>query len=164
VTSDYMDFECMHCGKLFERTWLHVSRGFERVHYNSPASLDDVEIKDAEGIGTFCSMRCLRLGSPAVMRQEGVPIPGVRPGIGPIEQCAKCLRLVDMSDWHLTYTEGCCEEQVGSIKILDSTTLRCFAATVRRGTIGRRCLRLSLPRSNEVDPASRTSASPWHYG
>lgn len=37
------------------------------------------------------------------MEREEVPIR--RPGIGPVESCAKCGGPVDMSEFHLTYIE-----------------------------------------------------------
>lgn len=119
MTTDWMEFECMHCGQMFTRKWYDLSRAFERVHFLSPLSLDEVEIEDAEGIGVFCSQQCLDAGRVPVMRDEGVPIPAVRPGIGPIESCAKCSGPVDMSDWHLTYTDGCLEQENDAVNILD---------------------------------------------
>jgi hypothetical protein len=104
---------------MFTRKWYDLSRAFERVHYLSPLSLDEVEIEDAEGIGVFCSQGCLDAGRAPVMNADGVSIPAVRPGIGPIESCAKCSGPVDMSEWHLTYTDGCLEEVHGGVKYLD---------------------------------------------
>ncbi len=119
MPNDWMEFECMNCGKMFTRKWYDLSRTYERVHYKSPTLLDEVEIEDAEGIGTFCSQQCLDVGRAPVMRDEGVPIPSARPGIGPVESCAKCSGPVDMSDWHLTYTDGCLEEDCGGVKTLE---------------------------------------------
>jgi DNA-directed RNA polymerase subunit N (RpoN/RPB10) len=108
--AEYMDFECMTCGKLFERRWFGLDRAFERVHFQSPTGYDEVEVADAEGIGVYCSRGCLNAGRPVLMKEEGVPIPPVRPGMGPIERCAKCAGPVDTSDWHLTYTDSENEE------------------------------------------------------
>jgi hypothetical protein len=119
MMSEYMTFECMQCSKLFERKWYEVSRAFERVHFMSPTRYDEVEVAYSEGIGEFCSQACLNLGLPTIMEQQCVPIPAVRPGIEPIESCAKCSGPVDMSDWHLTYTSGCFEDTGSGIKILD---------------------------------------------
>ncbi len=119
MATDWMSFECMHCGKMFTRKWYELSRAFERVHFLSPLSLDEVEIEDSEGIGVFCSQECLAVERAPVMRDEGVPIPAVRPDIGPIESCAKCSGPVDMSDWHLTCTDGCLVEERDGLQILD---------------------------------------------
>ncbi len=120
MTTDWMDFECMYCRKMFTRKWHDLSKAFERVHYLSPPSLHEVEIDGAHSIGVFCTQGCLDLGRAALMDTEGVPIPTVRPGIGPVESCAKCSGPVDMSDWHLTYTEGCLiEEPEGKSRILE---------------------------------------------
>jgi hypothetical protein len=114
-----MDFECMHCRKMFTRKWFDLGKAFERVHYLSPLSLDEVEIEDADSIGVYCTQECLNSGRAALMNSEGVPIPTVRPGIGPVESCAKCSGPVDMSDWHLTYTEGCQMEERGGVRIVE---------------------------------------------
>lgn len=114
MTFECMDFECMTCGKMFEWRWFDIGRSFERVHFSSPDALDQVEISGAESIGIFCSRGCLDARRLAVMQEQGVPIPARRPGIGPVEHCAKCAGPVDMSDWHLTYTDGVYQdEQVG---------------------------------------------------
>lgn len=102
----------------FPETWYDLSRALERVHYKSPWSLDEVEVQASEGIGVFCSQLCLDAGREAVMNASGVPIPAVRPGIGPVESCAKCARPVDMSDWHLTYTDGCLEEKGDEVRVI----------------------------------------------
>ncbi|WP_125477820.1 hypothetical protein [Caballeronia terrestris] len=39
-----------------------------------------------------------------VMKRENTPIR--RPGIGPIELCARCQGVVDMSHFHLTYLKS----------------------------------------------------------
>jgi len=50
MTTNWMDFECMHCGKMFTRTWHELSKAFERVQYRSPQAPDEVEIESADGI------------------------------------------------------------------------------------------------------------------
>lgn len=116
----FMDFECMHCSKLFERRWFDIGAAFERVHYGARDGYDEVEVGRSEGIGVFCSRACLESGQRQVMATEGVPIPSVRPGIGPIERCAICDGVVDMSDWHLTYTDSEMEEQCfGEVEVID---------------------------------------------
>lgn len=119
MTTNWMEFECMHCRNMFTRKWYDLSKAFERVHYLSPLSLDEVKIEGSDSIGVFCMQECLDAGRAALMNTEGVPIPAIRPGIGPVESCAKCLGPVDMSDWHLTYTEGCLMEEREEVKILE---------------------------------------------
>jgi hypothetical protein len=120
----FMDFECMHCGKLFQRRWFDIGAAFERVHYEARGGYDEVEVGYGEGVGVFCSRACLESGRPQVMATEGVPIPSVRPGIGPIEKCAICDGVVDMSDWHFTYTDGQMEEQsFGAVEVIDNAYL-----------------------------------------
>jgi len=111
MTTDYMEFECMACSKMFSRLWFDISRSYDRVHYKHPRAPDEVEVSMSEGIGIFCSAACLEASRDRVMRDQGVLIPRVRPGIEPIECCAKCAGPVDMSDWHLTFSEALLEEQ-----------------------------------------------------
>jgi hypothetical protein len=135
MATAYMTFECMACGRMFERRWFDISREYERVHYKSPGALDEVEISRAESVGVFCSQACLNVGRGGVMQKQRVPIPPVRPGIGPVETCAKCSGPVDMSDWHLTYTNGECEEQEFSVSVLELD----YVAVVCKG-----CLPMTL--------------------
>jgi hypothetical protein len=94
----FMNFECMDCCKLFD-----ISAGFERLHYNPQSGYSEIVVDDAEGIGVFCSRACLESGRIQVMATQGVPIPRVCPGLGPIETCATCEGVVDLSEWHRTY-------------------------------------------------------------
>lgn len=109
--TSFMTFECMHCCKLFARRWFDIGAGFERLHYNAHSGYSEIEVDDAEGIGVFCSRACLESGRTQVMATQGVPIPRVRPGLGPIEICAMCNGVVDLREWHCTYTDGQLEEQ-----------------------------------------------------
>ena len=119
MTFQYMDFECMTCGTMFERRWFDIGRSFQRVHFRSPGALDEIEVADAEGIGVFCSQDCLDAGRASLMQEQGVPIPSVRPGLGPVEKCAKCAGPVDMSAWHLTYTDGEYEEEKNGVRAIE---------------------------------------------
>jgi hypothetical protein len=133
-----MDFECMLCRQLFEQRWFDLARSLERVHFRSPEAFDEVEVSDAESVGVFCSSGCLQAGRAQLMQDQGVPIPSVRPGIGPLEQCAKCHRPVDMSAWHLTYTECESLEEVGRFGIqtieLGYVAVVCRDCAPRHGT------------------------------
>lgn len=108
--ADLMEFECRACGTVFSGVWFHLTRSLERVHFDGPTDIPEVETSQAEGLAEFCSQSCLETGERAVMAQQRVPIPAIRPNIGPIEACAKCSGPVDTSDWHLTFTEGSLEE------------------------------------------------------
>lgn len=106
MRSEAMQFECETCGSLFQDRLFDISREYERVIFNGANDPDEIEIADSESIANFCSSTCRDLGKIAAMAVKCVPIPPVRPGIGPIESCAKCKGPVDMADWHLTYVEG----------------------------------------------------------
>lgn len=104
--SGAMQFECETCGTMFQDRLFDISREYERVIFNRPSLPDEIEIADAENIANFCSSVCRELGKVAVMAVQRVPIPPVRPGIGPVESCSKCKGPVDMADWHLSFVEG----------------------------------------------------------
>lgn len=106
MQDDVMEFECETCEVMFRDRLFEIAREYERVIFSSPARLDEVEIKDSENIANFCCSKCLDSGRSSVMAAQRVPIPAERPGIGPIESCAKCSGPVDMSDWHLTFVES----------------------------------------------------------
>lgn len=118
-----MDFECMSCSKMFSSVWYDVGRRRERVIFNSPQALDEIEVLSADGIGVFCSADCHQAGRSDVMREEGVPIPSAAPDLGPVERCAKCKGPVDMSDWHLMYTEGVMKETSSGVAALRESLL-----------------------------------------
>ena len=100
-----MDDECMACGRVFGPVMFDFTRAFERVLFYPAPRVPEVDITDAEGIGIYCSAGCRQMALPALMLVEDVPIPAVRPLLGPIETCAKCRRTVDMTAFHLTYAE-----------------------------------------------------------
>lgn len=70
----------------------------------SDDEIPSVEIVDSYGLECYCSCACVDARRDVVMRDAGVPIQ--RPGIGPIETCAKCAGPVDMAEFHLTYVES----------------------------------------------------------
>lgn len=145
------DFECMTCNALFRQTWFDMSRTVERVLFSGPDQMDEVEISGGEGIATYCSRACHAAGRHAVMQQEGVPIPPIRPGIGPVETCAKCSGPVDMADWHVTFTEGKLEEQGGGIATLEFH----YVAVVCK-----RCLPVVSATSDSIEEAKGMFGKP----
>lgn len=113
----------MSCSKMFSSVWYDIGSRRERVIFSSPRALDEIEVLSAEGIGVFCSADCHQAGRSEVMRDQGVPIPSVPPDLGPVERCAKCKGPVDMSDWHLMYTEGVIKETSSGIAALRESLL-----------------------------------------
>ena len=94
---------------------------------------------------------------------EDVPIPTVRPDIGPIEACAKCKGLVDMAAFLLTYTE--CETREngdGTATPLDLDYLAVVCNGCSRGcgtdeAATRAPAELQVERSNASSPNSSSS-------
>lgn len=100
-----MDFYCMTCNARFEKPLFDVTRAFERVDFCPDGRLPEIEITHAEGVGVDCSASCRAQGLPALMAGEQVPLPEHPPEIGPVEVCARCSGPVDMTAFHLTYSQ-----------------------------------------------------------
>ena len=96
------EYQCFTCKRVFRSPVFDISRGWERTHFND--EIPSVEIEDSYGLECYCSRACLDARRHLVMHDAGVPIQ--RPGIGPIESCAKCGGPVDMAEFHLTYVES----------------------------------------------------------
>jgi hypothetical protein len=96
------EYECFTCKRRFRTSVFSIVREWNRVDYSG--ELPSVEITESYGLECYCSQTCLNLRLVIVMASEGVPIR--RPGLGPVESCAKCRALVDMEEFHLTYLES----------------------------------------------------------
>jgi hypothetical protein len=93
--------QCFHCNQTFESPVFETACEWNRVLYSD--GLPSLEIEEHHWLEQYCSERCREARLETVMAREAVPIR--RPGLGPIELCAKCRRPVDMSRLHLTYLE-----------------------------------------------------------
>lgn len=103
-----LQFYCSHCKAGFKRFVWSLDRAYERTEFTQP--LPEVVISDSSSVAPFCSEACLKAGIPELMAQEKVPIPIAPPDIGPIEQCAVCGSLVDMTRPHLAYSTSACKQ------------------------------------------------------
>lgn len=106
MTNDQETFNCEHCDSRFQHRVLEMTREIGRMHYRSPSAIDQLEVRAAETIAEFCSAECMEATRDEVMAGQGISIPTNRPDVLPIERCSMCAGPVDMSDWHLTFTEG----------------------------------------------------------
>lgn len=123
MRDDIIEFECEWCSSMFRDLLFDISREYGRVHYRSPSSLEQVEVKGSESIANFYSRKCRAQKRLAVMAAQRVPIPAKRPSLGPVESCAKCCGPVDMSGWHLTFVESDMDLVGDSFSPLDVTYL-----------------------------------------
>ena len=133
-------FQCFACGAHFDGKLFDIAREYIRVIYNSPPQLHERDVHSADAIGEFCSSECRERGRSAVLARDGVSIPAMRPGIEPIEICARCSGPVDMSDWHVLITESDLDE---SFRTLDSKYLAVFCATCEPQRFGSAAARLT---------------------
>jgi DNA-directed RNA polymerase subunit N (RpoN/RPB10) len=101
MESSESPFECFSCGTRFGHRIFTLTRAFQRLGYSDgPAS---IEVEDARTVSTYCDAFCREEHVPHVMTIEGVPIPSIPPGNGPIEICAICHGPVNMAMWHSSY-------------------------------------------------------------
>ncbi len=124
-TDNQMSFECVQCGKSFHHKLFDIARAFERIDYST--EIPSIDVKGSECLAEYCSAACRELGRDAAMRHQGVQLRSV--GIGPVENCALCLKPVDMSAFHLTYTEN--DMTVMSFYSLQPTNARYLAVLCR---------------------------------
>jgi hypothetical protein len=97
-----MTYQCVTCRTIFDNPVFEIVREWERVDYAEV--MPCFEIESSEAIECYCSSTCMDARTPEVMKREDTPIR--RPGIGPIELCARCQGVVDMSHFHLTYLKS----------------------------------------------------------
>jgi len=95
------EYQCFSCSKRFRSRVFSITREWECVHFEY--YLPEIEIENSCGLECYCSFECLSERRAEVMKREGVPIR--RPGLEPIEICAKCGGPVNMAEFHLTYLE-----------------------------------------------------------
>jgi hypothetical protein len=97
------EFECYTCGTIFKGTMFAVTCEWERVYYMQETRM--VAVEGSLRLECYCSTQCRQARAKEVMNREQVPIPAIRPGLGPIEVCAMCRGPVDMCQFHRTYVE-----------------------------------------------------------
>jgi hypothetical protein len=95
-------YECENCAVTFSTRIFEIARAFEKVSYSR--ALPSVAVRNSESLANFCSADCRTKGRDAVMARYRVPV--LRVGIGPIEPCARCRGPVDMTEFHITFTES----------------------------------------------------------
>jgi hypothetical protein len=96
-------YGCMVCEKPFRSPLFSISRQFERIIFYEDDRLPEGEVIAAEGIGTYCSQQCLDNSRDKMLAEEKVR--ATFPGPGPIETCSRCNGPVDMTRFHLVWTE-----------------------------------------------------------
>jgi hypothetical protein len=119
--------ECFTCGTQFQGPVFRIAREWRRVHYVDEKP--ECEFWDADGIETYCSLRCMQIRLPLVMARESTPIQP--PGRGPIGLCARCGSIVDMSTPHLGYSSEKDEARDSSL-MADVTKLDVIAVLCKQ--------------------------------
>jgi len=102
MEDDISSFECYGCGARFSAALFEIARELGRVDFAS--EIPTIHIQDTDVLSAFCSFKCRASSRRPVMDREGVPIRPVDAS-DPIAPCAKCGRPVDMTKFHVSYTE-----------------------------------------------------------
>lgn len=119
--SELMDFECMSCSKMFSGVWYDIGKRRERVIFNSPQALDEIEVQSAEGIGVFYSAGCHQAEQGHEAGRCSHSAHSAQPWTG--GKLCQVQGSVDMSDWHLKYTEGVMKDTSAGIDALRETLM-----------------------------------------
>lgn len=120
------DFECESCKVMFTAPLFDIARSSEKMVDTPDESYPFMmDIKGAMGFANFCSSACRDKGRVAAMSAQGVPIPAERPVCDPVESCAICKGVVDMHEWHLTYTESAYNEHWQTIEEVEYLAVVC---------------------------------------
>ncbi len=96
-------YTCMVCEKQFRNPLFEIARGYERTVFYCGDRMPMVEPIESEGVGTYCSPACLNHDRNRLLERDNVR--ATYPGIGPIESCSRCGKPVDMTQYHMAWTE-----------------------------------------------------------
>lgn len=96
-------FVCTVCEKPFRSPIFSINKAFERTIFMKGDAMPEVEVIRSQGIESCCSSECLEVARERALEKENVR--ATFPDIGPIELCSCCGKPVDMTEFHLTWSE-----------------------------------------------------------
>jgi len=99
-----IEFQCDHCNVMFVAPLFCINQTRERLVKSVSGGLPCLDIDAAEAVVNFCSAACRQAELEEVMAAYGVPIPDVRPDIGPDEVCAVCSGPADVTIEHMAFS------------------------------------------------------------
>lgn len=98
--NDYSN--CEMCNRKLKKHFYSFDRHVEQAHYGSDDGQTEISVLRAETVAAYCSAKCAWASIIPELAERGLKHTGG--GVGPIEVCAKCGGLVDMSQPHVSYT------------------------------------------------------------
>lgn len=100
--------QCALCGTKISDGVFAICCETERKRYSKSLGMHsaEVEVNGLKSIAKYCSNKCRRRGRKIAMTAERIRLPATPPSIGPIEVCAKCGGIVDMTNWHVVYFQS----------------------------------------------------------
>lgn len=147
-TLDEDSYQCFTCDRIFSGRVFEVGREWNRVHFDYEPP--EFEVSEGTGLECYCSQACLDARCPVVMANEDVPIR--RPGIGPVESCARCGGPVDMAEYHRTYLATCTDmvNRVGYTVDADYLAVLCAKCAPHQTTAGQAGREVDLTQGSPV--------------
>ncbi len=96
---------CDRCGQDLEDRYHTFDRNVERYDYNRTgdtiAEQTTIVVLHSDNLGQYCSANCAQISAEDGLRQRGIRL--TYPGDGPLEVCAVCGNLLDMTEPHVAY-------------------------------------------------------------
>jgi hypothetical protein len=105
---DSDDGQCTFCGTSIRDGVFAICREAEIMHFSESLGLHraEVEVSGLKSVAKYCSKKCRSRGRKVALSAERIPLPATPPSVGPVEVCAMCGGIVDMSRWHLVYLQS----------------------------------------------------------
>lgn len=97
--------QCDLCDSELSAHYHSLDYLIERLNYHCPDDPDNVlataDILYADSLHCYCGPACAAIGAQAELAERGVSL--LYPGGGPLEPCAKCGALVELSQPYVEY-------------------------------------------------------------
>ena len=94
--------KCDVCNKQLEPHFYSFERQVEQARYDREDGQTEIKVLRSETIASYCSAKCAWASIIPGLAERGIKRTGG--GEGPIEVCAKCDGLVDMTQPHINYS------------------------------------------------------------
>lgn len=101
TSSQRVPAPCAQCHQPISASGQVLGLSIEWVEFLAPGCLPQVAIVRSERLARCCSSACLKVLQTEWLTRFSIKRPKTSPGIGPVEVCARCEGIVDMTAEHL---------------------------------------------------------------
>lgn len=101
MTEQKMSATCDRCGRSGFQIRHDLNFSEECVEFPIDETGPEIEVVYAERLSRFCSNACLRNNLQSRLGYHLINVPAYPPGFGPVEICASCRGIVDMTVDHI---------------------------------------------------------------